>query len=95
MSQDQSEKPAAYINPLWEIEISEKNEEGKTSIITKIPFCFMVHQYIKDYFKPELDQKPIPSPVIKLRIAPGSEAVLPLFLKELPEEGSQFNDKRK
>jgi hypothetical protein len=88
-----NEKPEidvlGYINPTWEIEI--KDADGKQ--VVKMPFCFMVHQYLKMYgFDP--DAKLLnPSADIILRIAPGSEAKLPLFIQSREEAEKGMNGK--
>lgn len=78
------EKVLGYINPIWEVEIVDY--DGKQ--ITKMPFCFMVHTYLKDYgFSP--DSQVTKSPEIILRIGKGAEAKLPLFVKSIKSDWGQ------
>ena len=67
-----------FINPTWEIEV--RTSSGR--VITKLPFCFMVHTYLKDYgFDP--DFKLInPTADVILRLDTKAEAKLPLYLNE-------------
>ncbi len=72
-------KILGYINPLWEIEVTWK---GQTQI--RMPFCNLVHTHLKDYgFEP--DKKTFTPPTVILKIGPGQEIKLPLFIKCEPD----------
>lgn len=67
-----------YINPMWEVEVTHKGKQ-----LIKMPFCFLVHTHLKDYgFDPD-KMRDEETPKVILRLAPGKEAALPLFIRNL------------
>lgn len=78
-----------FINPMWEIEIKHKGET-----LTKQPFCFMIHSYLKEFgFKP--DEKTNPSIEVCLITSKSGVAKMNLFLnKDKFEKTKEEYEKR-
>jgi len=75
-----SSEAKAFLNTNWEIEVLD----GRGRQLTKMPFCYLVHTYLKDYgFNPDAQLKP--SPVVCLRLSPESVAKMPLFIYTQPK----------
>lgn len=81
----QNEENLGFINPMWEIEVIKKVQSEKGLIIeqvTKLPFLYIIHQYLKDYgFNPNIKE----GFIVVVRIGSGAEIKLALFLEKLPD----------
>ena len=80
----QKETPESFINPMFEIQVDYKNEAGNRELLTKQPFMFIMNQYLKDYFFGKNLMSLNDEIIITLRLAPGTEIKMPLFLKSIP-----------